>query len=252
MRGGRIVEDVAAGGVVALALLVSAGCRRSDPSTGTAPTAKASASSVPATPSAAPTASEVPAEADSPSPSDDVIPNEEWLNEGCKHRKNSGIVQSCEPAIGHLGDWAPTRAEAREIMKVATGSCYCAGSLVPQVDACAKMQATGAVKVKIGRDGEPTDCTVTLRAGTWSGRRFVVVDAINRDQATFYSVNQIVERTKTGYRLYFTGFNGVPGETDIPDGGEGVSPEIRTEWPTLPPELKAFFDPNTADPPKPE
>jgi hypothetical protein len=174
-------------------------------------------------------------------PADGQGATAEQLNEGCKLRKNSGRVETCQKATGNLGSWTPTKQEMQQIVQLAKGACYCAADLDTPVQACVRMQATSTVSVKVGLMGEPTDCTLNIRAAEWKGRRFVHVEAVNRDMATFYTTNQVVEQIDKGFRPYFSGFNGVPGDTDIAAGGEGVSPEMKRDWPTLAPELKAFF-----------
>jgi hypothetical protein len=164
------------------------------------------------------------------------------MNRGCKYRKNSGRVLSCERSE-KSGAWAPDRKELEGMMKLVEGACYCAAGLVKPVQACARMQGTTAVTLVLGQPGEPTDCRLELRAGEFQGRRFVVANAFNRDVATFYAVIHILERTNRGYQRYFRGFNRVPEALADADPGDEISPTMRAEWATLPADLRSFLAP---------
>lgn len=178
------------------------------------------------------------------SPEDTPTEDVESANDQCKFRKNSGRVVSCStaPADGNVGSWAPGHSDVDPIMALAANACYCAKKLVQQVQACVRMQKTSLVTLKIGLDSEPVDCTLTIRAGTWQKRQFVVVQAQNRDRATIYQTSQVLERTTSGYESYFAGFNGVPGDADPTKASDGVSAKMASEWASLPAELKSFFD----------
>jgi hypothetical protein len=181
------------------------------------------------------------ASAEPPAPQGaEAAEQDERLNEGCKHRKNSRVVVRCEKAqkSSARGAWAPTRDELGKLMPQADGACYCASGLAEPVLACARMQGTSAVHLVLGRQSDPVDCAFDLRPSEHAGRRFVVVDAFNRDRATFYSVVQIFEREASGFRPYFRGYNRIPLSLAEVESSDDVSAKMRSEWDSLPVEWK--------------
>jgi hypothetical protein len=159
-------------------------------------------------------------------------------NEGCKRRRNSGVLATCESVTSNFGAWTPTVPEMTEAMKSAGGVCYCAENLYVPAEACAKRVGASTLKVGVGKQDDPTDCTITISAVSWKTRRWIVVSAFNRDQGTFYGVVSIQERTAKGFETYFEGFNNLPSDGEIQQGAQGVSAAMKRDWPALPADVK--------------
>jgi hypothetical protein len=162
-------------------------------------------------------------------------------NRGCSRRRNTGALTTCERSLGSFGAWSPTQQELVDAMKVADAICYCATDVHVPAQTCAGRLSATTVKLQVGKQDDPTDCTITITAAEHKGRRWVVIDAFNRDVATFYSILSIVERTAGGFRRYYQGFNGLPDEKSLREGAEGISPEMKRDWPGLPRALRAAF-----------
>jgi hypothetical protein len=221
--------------LVALALLASnAACRGEPTATQPAPSAAAPRDTAAPT-TTAPSATAAPSAA--AEPEGGLAPNP-----GCSKRKNSGVMSACEAHKDNLGAWAPTPREVGDVMKLASGVCYCAKDLDVPALACAGRVKSSTVKVTIGAQGDPTDCTLGISAVSWKGRRWVVVNAFNRDVSTFYSILEIYERTKGGFVKYYGGFNGLPDAEALKKGAEGVTPEMKRDWPTLPADVRKAFE----------
>jgi hypothetical protein len=154
------------------------------------------------------------------------------------------VLVTCEAYKDNPGTWAPSPRETVAVMQLVGSVCYCASHLEVPVETCVRRVKSGTVKLQVGKEDEPTDCTITISAASWKGRRWVVVDAFNRDRNTMYSTLTLYEHSATGFRHYYQGFNGLPNDEAVRkggEGGEGVSPEMRRDWPTLPPALRAAF-----------
>lgn len=223
---------------LSLVVAALAGCR-TEPTAPPEPPRVAAASSAPAPPAPPAPARSGPPPAASPAPPDDSAPPD---NTGCKRRRNSGVLASCEAYKDNLGTWSPTPREVVAVMQLADTVCYCADALQVPAETCARRVKSGTVKLQVGQEGEPTDCTITISAAEWKGRRWVVIDAFNRDLATFYSTLTLYEHTAGGFRRYYQGFNGLPDDKAVREGAEGVSPEMKRDWPTLPAQLRAAFE----------
>ena len=213
--------------------LVGLGCH-AEPSATREPAAASPPSAKPA-PSAAPT--QAAAATATGAAAGGLAPNPR-----CSVRKNSGVMSACEAYRGNLGGWTPTPRETADVMKLASGVCYCAKDLDVPALACAGRVKSGTVKVTVGKQGDPTDCTITISAAQWKGRRWVVVNAFNRDVSTFYGILAIYERGKDGFRKYYEGFNGLPEAEALKNGTDGVTPEMKRDWPTLPADVRKAFE----------
>jgi hypothetical protein len=196
-----------------------------------APTASTASAS--AAPSAAPR--DLPFGASSAAPGDDALSD----NPGCTRRKNSGVLAACAKHTGNLGGWAPTPDEMAAAMKLAGSICYCAGEMHAQARTCATRVKASTISMTVGRLRDPTDCTIAISAVSANGRRWIVIDATNRDVATFYGILSVVEQGAAGLTLYYQGFNGVPSDAEVAAGAQGVSPEMKRDWPTLPQDVRA-------------
>ena len=209
----------------------AAGCPRATPGP--------SATAEPAAPPNTAAASGAPAPP--PSASSTQAEGQEPPNVGCALRKNTGVLSACEKNDRKLGRATLTPEDVDQAMKIAKGICYCAAGLDRPAAACTGRLRTGSVKLTVGKLGDPTDCTISLSAAEWHGRRWIVIDAFNRDQATFYSILTILERLPSGLTPYYSGFNGLPDAASIASGAEGVSAAMKLDWPGLPADLRAFL-----------
>jgi hypothetical protein len=159
-------------------------------------------------------------------------------NRSCTLRKNSGTIASCEKVTKNLGGWTPTAAEVADAVKHSSGLCSCAADVPAGVLACAKRARSATLKVQLGKEDEPMDCTVNVSAVAWGQRRWIVLFAGNRDEATFFVVTSIQERTASGFVTYFEGSAIMPSDEEIQKGVEGVSPAMARDWPKLPASVK--------------
>ena len=169
-------------------------------------------------------------------------PPDEDTNAGCRFRRNTMRVTACEKSNRSFGGWSPSPADVARVFRDggAANACYCANGLIQPIEACMQKLGTSLVSVTLGALDEATDCTIHVAAAELGQRRWVRVEALNRDRATFYSVDVVVAVLGTSLAPYYEGFNGIP-KGGRGDGGEGVSAEMLRDWPTLPAELRSFL-----------
>ncbi len=103
-----------------------------------------------------------------------------------------------------------------------------------------KQAKTSLVTVKLGKEGDPTDCEVTVSSADSKGRHFVRLDAVNRDLATFYTTITIDDLVAGAPKSYLSAFNLVEA-SEIESGATGVSPELKSQWAKLPTPLRNWI-----------
>ncbi|MFO0619284.1 MAG: hypothetical protein U0414_42240 [Polyangiaceae bacterium] len=179
---------------------------------------------------------------------------EEYMNAGCKFRRSTNKVASCAAAVPPTTTtWQPS---ARDVVAVVrntrsmggseSGGCYCVVGIAAAVSACAAKVGTGAVQMQIGKEGDATDCTLSVEGFKSSdGRKFVRLNAQNRDQATFYGTLIVHELINGKSDYYVGGFNTIEASlftlpASDPDA-DLASARARAEWPTLPADLKTWL-----------
>lgn len=168
----------------------------------------------------------------------------ERMNVGCKYRRSTNIVSTCakaDPASkpARIGAWTPSEKDVAAIFG-ASSACYCASDLDALARDCMRKAKTSIIEITIGKPDDPTDCSVTVSAAESKGRRFVRLDAINRDVATFYSTITIDEVVGGARKNYIRGYNSIE-ESSIVAGESGVSKELQSEWSKLPNDLQGWI-----------
>lgn len=219
-------------------LLTLAGCGGS---TGDAPTARPTSTTHRLPPVAAPFAPP-PGSVSKAEPSDAPrTPEEiERMNEGCRHRESTNVVSKCEVQPKRVGAWKPTKADIAAAVNVGGGVCNCAEPVDRAILTCMDSAKAALTTVTIGKDDDPMDCTVAVSSAEIDGHRWVRFHAANRDLATFFSIDTIVELGRDGAVLYVDGFDTLDDAT-VMSGGQGVTKKLREDWPKLSPAAKQWL-----------
>jgi hypothetical protein len=162
------------------------------------------------------------------------------MNAGCTYRRSTNTISSCTAQPITVGAWKPTKAEIAPALKLGDGLCYCAKPVEKPVLTCMDSAKAPLVSVTIGAQGDATECTVHLASAEFGGRRWLRMLADNRDGATFYQVEAIVEITAGGPIAWYEGFEPLT-DAMVQKGEEGVSPQLRADWAKLPADAKVWL-----------
>lgn len=264
-------------GFVGVIVAGSFGCRDAPAAQREAPVARRDAPVASASASVAASGAPVPsAVSESPPPapsasasasveSEDVSPEtaadpayQAWLaemkNEGCKLRRSTNKVESCSAGVLYAtSNWRPSADDVITVLRGTSssagsesGGCYCAAGLAAAAKRCAAKIGTGAIEMQIGNESDVVDCKLRVEGFKASdGRRFVLLSASNRDQATFYGTILIHEMLGKKSEYYAGGFNSIEASLftlplSDPDA-DLASARARAEWPTLPADLKTWL-----------
>lgn len=178
----------------------------------------------------------------------------EQMNDGCKLRRSTNKVESCSAGVLYApSNWKPSAEDVVTVLRGTSssagsesGGCYCASGLAAAARRCATKVGTGAIEMQIGDENDTVDCKLRVEGFKASdGRRFVLLSASNRDQATFYGTLIVHELINGKSEYYVGGFNAITAglftlPASDPDA-DLASPRARSEWPTLPADLKAWL-----------
>ncbi|MFO0552030.1 MAG: hypothetical protein U0271_26830 [Polyangiaceae bacterium] len=164
------------------------------------------------------------------------------MNVGCKFRRSSNALASCEPnKSAAKGAWQPTIVELATAVGD-TGGCYCTQGMDKLIKQCAAKAKTSLVTMEIGKPDEGIHCTLSIDGfKAANGRTFIGLNAFNQDGATFYGTMSVYEAKGGKTKYYLGGFNELTEDAILHDDQDLASPEVKAEWASLPPDIKKFL-----------
>jgi hypothetical protein len=187
-----------------------------------------SATSPPASASASPSASSAPREPSAELPK---------LPKG---------VTLCEASGHHYGDYTPTVADIQSALEaLPVEPCLTKAIASDAVAACAAKLGKTAMTISTDAlGGTKRGCQVTIAGATSGGRKWIVLDELQRDGATFFGGSNVVELLDPRPVHYLAAFGGKHAElcpTTATSGAPVKPADLPSGWKGLPEAVKLFL-----------
>jgi hypothetical protein len=155
-------------------------------------------------------------------------------------------VTLCEATGHHYGDYTPTVADIQSALEaLPVEPCLTKAIASDAVAACAAKLGKTAMTISTDAlGGTKRGCQVTIAGATSGGRKWIVLDELQRDGATFFGGSNVVELLDPRPVHYLAAFGGKHAElcpTTATSGAPVKPADLPSGWKGLPEAVKLFL-----------